>query len=147
MNTSINDTSIDGEPRERGEARERNLTTADLAASANRPMTSPNDRPVTAAHTHAAQTKKEESALAPLFTEDAAAAFRSQWDVVQRGFVDDPQEAVRAGDELVGIAFMRFSPGSPVLESRVPNGTPSHSQPSSLVNVGHSSPRKVADPR
>ena len=34
MNTSINDKSINGEPRERGEARERNLTTADLAASA-----------------------------------------------------------------------------------------------------------------
>ena len=27
--------------------------------------------------------------------------FRSRWDVVQRGFVDDPQAAVRAGDELV----------------------------------------------
>jgi hypothetical protein len=102
MNTSINDTSINGEPREHGEARERNLTTADLAASANRPMPSPNDRrPVTAANTGATQTEKEESALAPLFTEDAAKAFRSRWDVVQRGFVDDPQEAVQAGDELV----------------------------------------------
>jgi hypothetical protein len=36
-----------------------------------------------------------------LFTQDAARDFRSRWDVVQRGFVDDPQEAVRAGDELV----------------------------------------------
>jgi hypothetical protein len=102
MNTSINDTSINGEPRERGEARERNLTTADLAASANKPMPSPNDRrPVTAANTGATQAEKEETALAPLFTEDAARAFRSRWDVVQRGFVDDPQEAVQAGDELV----------------------------------------------
>ena len=102
MNTSINDTSINGEPRERGEARERNLTTADLAASANKPMPSPNDRrPVTAANTGATQAEKEETALAPLFTEDAAKAFRSRWDVVQRGFVDDPQEAVQAGDELV----------------------------------------------
>jgi hypothetical protein len=101
MNTSINDTSINVEPSERGEARERNLTTADLAASANRPLPSPNDRPVTAANTDATQTEKEESALAPLFTEDAAKAFRSRWDVVQRGFVDDPQEAVQAGDELV----------------------------------------------
>ena len=42
-----------------------------------------------------------ESKLAPLFAEDAAADFRSRWDVIQRGFVDDPQQAVRAGDELV----------------------------------------------
>jgi hypothetical protein len=77
MNTSINDTSINVEPSERGEARERNLTTADLAASANRPLPSPNDRPVTAANTDATQTENEESALAPLFTEDAAKAFRS----------------------------------------------------------------------
>ena len=100
MNTSINDTSVNGEPGERGEARGRNLTTADLSAAANRPLASPNDRPVTAEN-NAAQTGKEESALAPLFTEDAARAFRSRWDAVQRGFVDDPQEAVQAGDELV----------------------------------------------
>ncbi len=104
MNTSINDTSANNEPKGRGEPRERaerNLTTADLAASANRPMTSKNDRPGTAANTDAMPAGQEESALAPLFTEDAAKAFRSQWDVVQRSFVDDPQAAVQAGDELV----------------------------------------------
>jgi len=47
------------------------------------------------------QTSKKEATLAPLFNDEAAQAFRSQWDVVQRSFVDDPQEAVRAGDELV----------------------------------------------
>jgi hypothetical protein len=98
MNTSINDTPRNGEPRERGE---RNLTTADLTASSNSSMTSPNDRPVTATNTEATHTEKEESSLAPLFTANAAKAFRSRWDVVQRGFVDDPQEAVHAGDELV----------------------------------------------
>src|SRR5450631_2570343 len=46
-------------------------------------------------------TSKEETHLAPLFAEDAASDFRSRWDVVQRGFVDDPKDAVRAGDELV----------------------------------------------
>ncbi len=81
MNTSINDRYVNGEPRERAEAGERNLTTADLAATT--------------------QAGKEEQALAPLFTEDAAKMFRSRWDIVQKGFVDDPQEAVQAGDELV----------------------------------------------
>jgi len=37
----------------------------------------------------------------PLFGQDAAAEFRARWDVVQRSFVDDPRQAVRAGDELV----------------------------------------------
>ncbi len=27
--------------------------------------------------------------------------FRSRWDAVQRSFVDNPQEAVQAGDELI----------------------------------------------
>jgi hypothetical protein len=85
-----------------GEPREPNLTTADLAASANRKqLASLSDRPVMKENTDAVQTRKEETKLAPLFTDDAATAFRSQWDVVQRSFVDDPQEAVRAGDELV----------------------------------------------
>jgi hypothetical protein len=37
----------------------------------------------------------------PLFGEDAAAAFQNRWDSIQRSFVDDPQRAVREGDELV----------------------------------------------
>lgn len=46
-------------------------------------------------------TVVEEADLAPLFTQSVAMDFRSRWDAVQRGFVDDPQAAVRAGDELV----------------------------------------------
>jgi hypothetical protein len=47
-------------------------------------------------------TLKEGRALAPLFSEDATAAFRTRWDSVQKGFVDDPKAAVHAADELVG---------------------------------------------
>jgi hypothetical protein len=39
--------------------------------------------------------------LAELFPEDAAAGFRSRWDAVQIGFVDDPKQAVKQADELV----------------------------------------------
>lgn len=39
--------------------------------------------------------------LVPLFQPDAAQSFRSQWDEVQIGFVDDPVSAVRRADELV----------------------------------------------
>ena len=39
--------------------------------------------------------------LAPLFLPQVAEQFRSRWDEVQIGFVDDPTEAVRHADELV----------------------------------------------
>jgi hypothetical protein len=87
-----------------GEPREKALTTADFATSANRPAISVQaDRPVLEAiNTDGVQTAIEEDVkLAPLFTQDAATDFRSRWDVVQRSFVDNPQDAVRAGDELV----------------------------------------------
>jgi hypothetical protein len=49
----------------------------------------------------ARSTNRDERDLAPLFAEDVAVEFRARWDVVQRGFVDDPRQSVRAGDELV----------------------------------------------
>jgi hypothetical protein len=91
-------------PQMNGEPREKALTMADFATSANRPATSVQaDRPVLEAiNTDGVQTMiKEDAKLAPLFTQDVAMDFRSRWDVVQRGFVDDTQAAVRAGDELV----------------------------------------------
>jgi hypothetical protein len=92
-------------PQMNGEPRETALTTADLATSSNRPATSAQaDRPVLEAINTDGVTQtaiKEDAKLAPLFTRDVAMDFRSRWDVVQRGFVDDPQAAVRAGDELV----------------------------------------------
>lgn len=48
-----------------------------------------------------AKLAKDDAELAPLFTQEAATDFRSRWDLVQRSFVDNPQEAVHAGDELV----------------------------------------------
>jgi hypothetical protein len=48
-----------------------------------------------------ADVRTEERELAPLFLPDVAKEFRSRWDTVQRGFVDDPRQAVRQGDELV----------------------------------------------
>lgn len=57
--------------------------------------------PVRAMPPSAAPASHEDANLAPLFAEDVAGDFRSRWDVVQRGFVDDPKKSVREGDELV----------------------------------------------
>ena len=47
-----------------------------------------------------ARDPKDEQ-LAALFPQETAEAFRSDWDSVQIGFVDDPRKAVQQADELV----------------------------------------------
>ena len=92
-----------------GESRE--LSTADLPVSANTPppLAHEADRPVMAVNTAGVVKTTPEKILAPLFTQTATTDFRSRWDVIQRGFVDDPQEAVRAGDDLVAQVIKSLS--------------------------------------
>src|SRR6266571_7789984 len=45
----------------------------------------------------------------PLFPEDVANDFRSKWDRIQTGFVDEPRTAVQQADELVGQAIKRLA--------------------------------------
>jgi hypothetical protein len=89
-------------PEVTGESRLTNATPSDLGGSPRAsPMTREADGPVMAVNTAAVIQTTSERALAPLFAQDVATDFRSRWDAVQRSFVDDPQDAVRAGDELV----------------------------------------------
>lgn len=94
---------MNGEPRD---AASDAASTAELGSTADRtPASIPGDRPLlqpvsTDAVTQTTATK-EDTTLAPLFTQEVATDFRSRWDLVQRSFVDNPQEAVHAGDELV----------------------------------------------
>jgi hypothetical protein len=92
-----------------GESRE--LSTADLPVSANTPppLAHEADRPVMVVNTDGVVKTTPEETLAPLFTQHATTDFRSRWDVIQRGFVDDPQEAVRAGDDLVAQVIKSLS--------------------------------------
>jgi hypothetical protein len=89
-------TELIGEPQS-------DLVTADPARSpaASVPSLHQAERPVLVVDTSGVIQTTSQKSLAPLFTQDAATDFRSRWDAVQRSFVDDPQEAVRAGDELV----------------------------------------------
>lgn len=95
MNTA-NDTT-NGGPRQRA------LTTADLAASVKRPERQAEERDALRDDEDAPTgvPNGREAELAPLFDEHIAGEFRSRWSIVQQGFVDDPQKAVRDGDELV----------------------------------------------
>jgi hypothetical protein len=82
----------------------RTLTTADLAASANAASAGNADAEgeilPEVAQGRAPRPTRQES-LAPLFSEELSGEFRARWNIVQQGFVDDPKNAVRQGDELV----------------------------------------------
>ncbi len=77
-----------------GETRQRAPTAADLAASPNGEVLPE------VAETNADRPKRPED-LAPLFSGGTTEDFRARWGIVQQGFVDDPRNAVRHGDELV----------------------------------------------
>ena len=92
---------------------EKTLTTADFASAngrspermsrATREVAEETGRPEVAAagdDTGRGERQQREE-LAALFTPEMASDFRSRWDAVQIGFVDDPRQAVQKADELV----------------------------------------------
>jgi hypothetical protein len=87
------------------------LGNAELSASAITPppLAHEADPPVLAVNTAGVIKTTAAKTLAPLFTQHATTDFRSRWDVIQRGFVDDPEEAVRAGDDLVAQVIKSLS--------------------------------------
>jgi hypothetical protein len=93
------------------EDRDKTLTTADVAAAADRPEAQRDvNRDTTEERftdvdrrtgERRQQVTEADEQLAALFAPDVAGDFRSRWDAVQIGFVDDPRQAVRQADELV----------------------------------------------
>ncbi|HEY1337303.1 MAG TPA: hypothetical protein VGF59_07320 [Bryobacteraceae bacterium] len=75
---------------------EEHLTTADLARQAQ-------DGEMTG------RPRQEEEREGPLFPQDVMQDFRSRWDRVQTGFVDEPRQAVQQADELVANAIKRLA--------------------------------------
>src|SRR5512144_2834413 len=45
----------------------------------------------------------------PLFSADEAQGFRTRWDAVQTGFVDEPRKSVQEADHLVESVIQRLS--------------------------------------
>lgn len=79
------------------------LSTADFAAAADR-RAEPMHDPVQARMGEPMGERimpGQQEPLAALFAPDMAQQFRSRWDQVQIGFVDDPGQAVQQADELV----------------------------------------------
>jgi len=82
---------------ERGGGR---LSTADLAQAGNRPLVTP---PPAAPKNGAPESNE------PLFAANDTQDFRSRWEKIQIGFVDEPRKAVEQADELVASAIKRLA--------------------------------------
>jgi hypothetical protein len=50
-----------------------------------------------------------EPELSPLFTEDVQREFRTRWQNIQTGFVDEPRHAVEQADELVAELMQQLA--------------------------------------
>jgi hypothetical protein len=65
---------------------------------------------------HGAETQKQENVVGSpseessrLFSHEESTRYRSRWDSIQAGFVDEPQRAVRQADELVNEVISRLT--------------------------------------
>jgi hypothetical protein len=45
----------------------------------------------------------------PMFAGAEAAGYRTQWDAIQTGFVDEPRKAVQEADALVALVIKRLA--------------------------------------
>ena len=77
------------------------VTTAEIAGAAQRNFEMPNGP-------HSSAVMDESSAEA-LFVSSEAQDFRSKWEKIQVGFVDEPRKAVKDADGLVAAAIKRLS--------------------------------------
>ncbi len=63
--------------------------------------------------------REAQNSAHPLFPEDVANGFRTSWDKIQTGFVDEPRQAVQQADELVAMAIKRLVEGFDTERSRL----------------------------
>jgi hypothetical protein len=74
------------------------LTTRDIARSMETATDNSPARPATA-----------EARALPMFSADEATGYRTRWEAVQTGFVDEPRKAVEEADSLVAQVIKRLS--------------------------------------
>src|ERR1700693_866339 len=82
----------------REERGDNQLSTADLVAANGTPGSST-----------LAMAKTAQEPNLPLFAQNDAQDFRSRWEKIQIGFVDEPRKAVEQADELVASAIKRLA--------------------------------------
>ncbi len=106
--------------------KEENLTTAALAAAArghgertasgtesagDEPMPPDEERMPTTGASADASGASTEDALEPLLDPDERESFKTKWDEIQVGFVDEPRAAVERADALVADLMQHLAGG------------------------------------
>jgi hypothetical protein len=96
-----------------------NLSTADMAAAGQRQTSTPLDETkeiledsVPVASTPAAPSMpnvQERTQPTPLLVSEETQTFRSRWDAIQTGFVDEPRRSVEQADGLVAEVMKRLA--------------------------------------
>ena len=85
--------------------RDRALSTRDIAAAVERREPLPPEPP-SDAHPH---PDADDTRQVVLFPHEEAEGFRSRWEAIQTGFVDEPTVAVREADALVAQVVTRLA--------------------------------------
>jgi hypothetical protein len=95
------------------EKADRKLTTRDIAGVAreDRPVEPRPPQDGSNQTRRAAGQPVADEVAAPLFDRDEAQGYRTRWDGVQTGFVDEPRKAVEEADALVADVMKRLADG------------------------------------
>jgi hypothetical protein len=95
---------------------ERELSTADVAAAANRRAEADrqseqrlHDREIESAPVREIGQERARDMEPALLGPDVVSGFRRQWNEIQTGFVDEPRRAVEEADELVAEAIRQLA--------------------------------------
>lgn len=101
------------------ERNERQLSTADVAAAANRTEESAigdtrdrerlHDREVERARASEPAMERAGTTEQPLLDRELVSRFQNRWDEIQTGFVDEPRRAVEEADALVALAVRELA--------------------------------------
>lgn len=90
------------------ESKEKHLSTEDIASgsesqniSQNSETDPRNDVERNAVRAEGESDQGQAKDLVPLFSNEAVQGYRSRWNSLQTGFVDEPRRAVEEADELV----------------------------------------------
>ena len=88
-------------PEQSVDDREIEIVEDDEALEGDVPVLEAVDTSAVTRNSHGNARATDTADVDPLFGQDAAGNFRGRWNEIQSSFVDDPQQAVRDGDELV----------------------------------------------
>jgi hypothetical protein len=103
---------MNSHPTSQGNPQGERLSTADLVNAARAPAAAATpangdvQQPADGTAIDATARDRQHEALVDA---DVASEFRSRWDAIQIGFVDDPNNAVRQADELVAQVMTRLA--------------------------------------